>query len=78
MTFQQQMSGLSGIVVPTIHPEITSRKVIVSDWIDGKRMADADPAEVCANPNSVHIVVHLLPSPYAHVLHIQTYLGILM
>lgn len=46
MTFKQQMAGLKGIVVPTIHPEFTSRKVIISDWIYAEKFSDASPAEV--------------------------------
>lgn len=34
MTFQKNMESLEGITVATVYPELTSREVIVTEWIE--------------------------------------------
>lgn len=34
--FRKDMESLDGIVVPEFYPELCSRKVLVSEWIEGK------------------------------------------
>jgi hypothetical protein len=34
MTFKQHMAGLQGVRVATVYPEFTSRKIIVTEWIE--------------------------------------------
>jgi aarF domain-containing kinase len=34
MTFKQHMIGLQGVRVATVYPEFTSRKIIVTEWIE--------------------------------------------
>lgn len=48
ITFKKQMASLQGIMVPTVHPEFTSRRVIVSDWIEGEKLADSKASDVRA------------------------------
>lgn len=35
-TFREQMRGLEGIVVPEFYPNLATRKVLVSQWIEGR------------------------------------------
>jgi len=48
MTFKKHMEGLSGIMVATVYPELTSRKIIVTQWIEGERLADSKTEDVKA------------------------------
>lgn len=34
--FREDMQSLDGIVVPEFYPELCTRKVLVSEWIEGK------------------------------------------
>ena len=34
MTFKKNMESLEGVTVATVYPEITSRNVIVTQWIE--------------------------------------------
>lgn len=34
MTFKKHMAGLENVRVATVFPELTSRKVIVTEWIE--------------------------------------------
>eukprot|EP00798_Chlamydomonas_sp_ICE-L_P016541 gene16541-22770_t len=46
MTFQRQMVGLEGVMVATVYPELTTRKVIVTEWVNAVRMANASQSDV--------------------------------
>mmetsp|Transcript_16307 Transcript_16307/g.35263 ORF Transcript_16307/g.35263 Transcript_16307/m.35263 type:complete len:1034 (+) Transcript_16307:166-3267(+) len=48
MTFKKQMASLQGIRVATVYPELTSRKIIVSEWIEGERLGDSKAEDVRA------------------------------
>lgn len=39
-------SGCEGVYVPTVYTEYCSRRVLVSEWIDGTKLADLDNSEV--------------------------------
>ncbi|KAG1666030.1 hypothetical protein FOA52_006904 [Chlamydomonas sp. UWO 241] len=77
MTFKKQMSKLKGIVVPTIHPGFTSRKVIVSDWIDGEKLGDAPPGEVRALCSTL-LNCYLIQLLETGLLHVDPHPGNLM
>eukprot|EP00983_Pelagomonas_calceolata_P081624 1155635-Pelagomonas_calceolata.AAC.7 len=34
MTFKKNMESLEGVTVATVYPELTSREVIVTEWIE--------------------------------------------
>lgn len=36
MLFREQMASIEGIVVPKFYTELTTRKILVSEWIQGK------------------------------------------
>ncbi|KAL6755745.1 eyespot assembly protein [Haematococcus lacustris] len=48
ISFKQSIAGLQGVRVATVHQELTSRKVIVTEWIEGERLADSTASDVKA------------------------------
>lgn len=48
MTFKKQMASLQGISVATVYPELTSRKVIVTEWVEGEKLNHSKSEDVRA------------------------------
>ncbi|KAG2436368.1 hypothetical protein HXX76_006675 [Chlamydomonas incerta] len=48
MTFKNQMASLQGITVATVYPEFTSRKVIVTEWVEGEKLNHSKAEDVRA------------------------------
>ncbi|KAG2454550.1 hypothetical protein HYH02_000395 [Chlamydomonas schloesseri] len=48
MTFKKQMASLQGITVATVYPEFTSRKVIVTEWVEGEKLNHSKAEDVRA------------------------------
>ncbi len=39
--FRSQMAKLPGIVVPTVYPNLTTRMVLVTEWVQGEALLAA-------------------------------------
>ncbi|KXZ44555.1 hypothetical protein GPECTOR_65g173 [Gonium pectorale] len=48
MAFKQQMASLQGISVATVYPELTTRKVIVTEWVEGEKLNHSKAEDVRA------------------------------
>ena len=48
IAFQKSMEGLEGVMVATVIPEYTSRKIIVTEWIEGQKLNKARPEQIKA------------------------------
>jgi aarF domain-containing kinase len=48
MMVKQQMASMSGIVIPTVYAELVSRKVMVTEWVDGDKLSNCKPSEIKA------------------------------
>ncbi|GFR50186.1 hypothetical protein Agub_g12356 [Astrephomene gubernaculifera] len=48
MAFKQQMASLQGISVATVYPQFTSRKVIVTEWVEGEKLNQSKAEDVRA------------------------------
>ncbi|GLC37542.1 hypothetical protein PLESTM_000600400 [Pleodorina starrii] len=48
MAFKKQMASLQGISVATVYPEFTSRKVIVTEWVEGEKLNHSKAEDVRA------------------------------
>eukprot|EP00798_Chlamydomonas_sp_ICE-L_P030592 gene30592-35603_t len=46
MTFQRDMASLEGVMVATVFPELTSRKVLCTEWIVAERLASTSTEDV--------------------------------
>eukprot|EP00775_Hariotina_reticulata_P008036 gene8036-8231_t len=44
--FKRQMAHLEGVMVAEIYPQLTTRKILVMQWLSGQRLADVDAADV--------------------------------
>lgn len=40
------LSHVSGIVVPKVYPELCTRRILVSEWMAGKKLSQASPSEI--------------------------------
>jgi len=38
--------GVTGVYVPKVYHEFCSRRVLVTEWIDGKKLSDSSPADI--------------------------------
>jgi aarF domain-containing kinase len=50
MLFREHMKHMDSIVVPEVHPQFTTRSVIVTNWIDGVKLSackSEDVLELC-------------------------------
>ena len=50
ITFKDHMKEIEPIVVPEVHPQLTTRRVIVTSWIDGVKLSSCkseDVLELC-------------------------------
>lgn len=57
--FKQDLSQLDGIVVPDCYQELTSRRVIVTQWIDGEKLSESraeDVRELCTTLLNAYLV----------------------
>ncbi|GAX83432.1 hypothetical protein CEUSTIGMA_g10857.t1 [Chlamydomonas eustigma] len=77
MTFQKNMSSLQAIVVATVYPELTSNKVIVSEWIVGQKLSDCKPADIRAL-TGVFLNCYLIQLMETGLLHADPHPGNLM
>jgi aarF domain-containing kinase len=41
-----QQQGVTDVYIPDTYAELTTRKVLVSEWVDGRKLSDCDPAEI--------------------------------
>ena len=48
MMVKQQMAGMAGIVIPTVYAELVSRKVMVTEWVEGDKLSNCKPSEIKA------------------------------
>ncbi len=39
-------AGISGITVPDVYEEMCTRRVLVSEWMDGRKLSECDPNEI--------------------------------
>ena len=39
-------NNVEGVVVPRVYSDLTTRKVLVSEWIDGKKLSECEPHQV--------------------------------
>jgi predicted unusual protein kinase regulating ubiquinone biosynthesis (AarF/ABC1/UbiB family) len=37
---------IPGVTVPMVYDELCTRRILVSEWIDGKKLSDASPSEI--------------------------------
>jgi aarF domain-containing kinase len=50
ITFKEHMRDIESIVVPEVHPQLTTRRVIVTSWVDGVKLSNCkseDVLELC-------------------------------
>ena len=62
---QKALSGLKGqVFVPDVMLELSTRRVLVSEWVDGIKLTKADPAEVGRSTERFVLVLcsHLCPA----------------
>ena len=71
------MAHLEGIVVATVYPELVSRKVIVSEWIEGEKLAQSKPADIRALC-STFLNCYLIQLMETGLLHADPHPGNLM
>lgn len=38
--------AVAGVTVPKVYPELCTRRILVSEWIDGKKLSEAEPSEI--------------------------------
>jgi predicted unusual protein kinase regulating ubiquinone biosynthesis (AarF/ABC1/UbiB family) len=38
--------GVTGVYVPEVFPELSTRKVLVSEWVDGVKLSECEPEEI--------------------------------
>jgi predicted unusual protein kinase regulating ubiquinone biosynthesis (AarF/ABC1/UbiB family) len=38
--------GVAGVYVPETFPELSTRKVLVTEWIDGIKLSQCEPSEI--------------------------------
>lgn len=38
--------GVSGVYVPKVYPDLCTRRLLVTEWIDGKKLSDCPPEEI--------------------------------
>lgn len=77
ITFKEQMAHLEGIVVATVYPELVSRKVIVSEWIEGEKLSQCKPADIRALC-STFLNCYLIQLMETGLLHADPHPGNLM
>jgi aarF domain-containing kinase len=44
--FAQDLRELKGIKVPLQYPELTSRRVLVSEWVVGEKLSETNAADL--------------------------------
>ncbi|KAF5827893.1 ABC1 family-domain-containing protein [Dunaliella salina] len=77
MLFKKNLESLDGVTVATVYPELTSREVIVTEWIEGERLAETAAEDV-------HALCHALLNCYliqlleTGILHADPHPGNLM
>jgi len=67
-TFRQQMSALEGIKVAAVHHGLTSRKVLVMEWVDGERLSESsadDTRALCSTLLNCYLI-QLLETGWLH------------
>jgi len=77
MTFKRNMASLSGVVIPTVHPMFTSRKIIVTDWIVGEKLSEATPGDIRTMCNTL-LNCYLIQLLETGLLHVDPHPGNLM
>mmetsp|Transcript_58445 Transcript_58445/g.186321 ORF Transcript_58445/g.186321 Transcript_58445/m.186321 type:complete len:551 (+) Transcript_58445:644-2296(+) len=46
MRFAEDMKGLEGIMVPSVYPELCTREVLVTEWIEGEKLSESQADDV--------------------------------
>jgi len=77
MTFKKNMESLEGVTVATVYPELTSREVIVTEWIEGERLAETSAEDVHALCNTL-LNCYLIQLLETGILHADPHPGNLM
>ena len=68
LRFAEDMKDLEGIKVPRQYPELTARRVLVTEWVDGEKLISssaADVRELCDTLLNCYLV-QLLDSGFLH------------
>jgi ABC1 atypical kinase-like domain len=68
MTFREHMAGMEHIVVPDIRPELTTRRIIVTSWIDGLKLSackSTDVLPLCGTLLNCYLI-QLLDTGFLH------------
>lgn len=66
--FKEQMSSIEGVVVPRYYEDLTTRKILVSEWISGEKLSESsapDVRELCNTLLNVYLV-QLLDTGFLH------------
>jgi aarF domain-containing kinase len=68
ISFKNHMSSLDSIVVADVHPELTTREVIVTEWIEGTKLSNCrsqDILELCDALLNCYLI-QLLETGFLH------------
>jgi len=41
-----EAAGIKGVLVPKVYPQFSSRRLLVTEWVDGRKLTDCSPAEI--------------------------------
>jgi len=68
MIIRDNMRGIKNIIVPKNYPELTRRKVFVTEWIDGEKLSQstADDVQDLVNVGVVAYLTQLLDKGFFH------------
>lgn len=47
ISFSQRFGSQEGILIPTVYPDLSTRRVLVMEWVDAYRINDAHAIETC-------------------------------
>jgi len=67
MKFREILEG-TGIYVPKVYEELTTRRVLVSEWIDGEKLSSSEPEEIneLIGPAQESFLTQLLQAGFFH------------
>ena len=38
--------GVTGIYIPKVYPQLCTRRVLVSEWVDGQKLSSVEPSQI--------------------------------
>lgn len=67
-TFKKHMRDLEGIVVPEFYPNLATRKVLVSQWIEGEKLSESNASDIRELCNTLLncYLIQLLDTGFLH------------